>query len=428
MIKAETKLFCIGATACLSVLLSGFSQAAFALKGYTWSQNRPVELPVNGRIQAQTSLAADAQQRVWLTFLDADYHQTAYRMWIAWPRRIRLFSSTDGGLSFSTKPDVDAVGGSATLVTGSNGETYCCYVHYFDGARRIPGMEHTVVVQNLSLPNTVQEGSRPWTESINPVDACVGAGPGTTLNVLSAEMREPPHGGSDMLLFARTTDGGKSWPIKQSLESRSSSVSPAETPAGLLLIGPAGFWRSADMGLSFLPFEAHRFGDKLARVGTNRSRDRVYVVGDSTKDGLYLESSSDGGRTWRRSRIDDAKKSQAWRYPALHVDSQDRLHVVWMDDRSGSGALYHAYSDDGGRNFSKNCQISDAPFPFPADAPYPPPANQNGTWIGNYLSITSVGDRLVVAWSDQRSGHGKSTVYVAVGETSDSKRNRKKRE
>jgi hypothetical protein len=50
-------------------------------------------------------------------------------------------------------------------------------------------------------------------------------------------------------------------------------------------------------------------------------------------------------------RVDDARRASAWRYPAIHVDARGRVHVIWIDDRSGSGALYHPYSDDAGASF-----------------------------------------------------------------------------
>ena len=231
--------------------------------------------------------------------------------------------------------------------------------------------------------------------------------------------RSPTAGGSS---FAQSTDNGKSWSVARNPGQVGASPVTAETTQGTFVIGTFGFCQSSDNGVSFSISTRHKFGDKLVTVATNISRNTIYVVGDSTMSGLYLQSSEDGGKTWRQSRIDDAKQSQAWRYPAAHVDSSGRLHVVWMDDRTGYGALYHAYSDDGGKSFSKNNRISDQPFPFPADAPWPPPATQNGTWIGNYLAITSVEGRVIVAWSDQRSGHSRSTVYVSTGTIKTSKR------
>ena len=60
-------------------------------------------------------------------------------------------------------------------------------------------------------------------------------------------------------------------------------------------------------------------------------------------------------------------------------------------------------------------RISDTPFPFPAKAPPPPPGTQDGSWIGDYIALTSTEETLIVAWSDQRAGPSLATVYVAVG-------------
>ncbi len=100
-------------------------------------------------------------------------------------------------------------------------------------------------------------------------------------------------------------------------------------------------------------------------VTSNLDRSELFVVGDAIQGGLYLQSSKDDGTTFSKTRIDTAKTAQSWRYPAVCVDGADRLHVVWMDDRTGYGALYHAYSDDHGKSFSKNSCISDEQFSIP---------------------------------------------------------------
>jgi hypothetical protein len=181
-----------------------------------------------------------------------------------------------------------------------------------------------------------------------------------------------------------------------------------------LLGGPDGYYTSAD-GVAFSPRTARRFGAELTRLAMSPDRRNVYAVGDSTAGGLQIQTSRDGGKTWRTTRVDDAARATAWRYPAVHVDPKGRVHVAWMDDRAGFGAIYHTYSDDDGATFSPNTRLSDKTFAFPSSAPVPPPATQNGTWVGDYLSLTTVGDLVIVAWSDQRAGTPKSVVQLAVG-------------
>jgi hypothetical protein len=106
----------------LIALLAWSGRPVFSQDGYSWSKNIPVEIPTSERIQAETALATDAQQRVWLVFLDAQYHETATHTWIAWPRRVRLFTSVDKGASFKPQLDLDPMGDSAKLITTANGE------------------------------------------------------------------------------------------------------------------------------------------------------------------------------------------------------------------------------------------------------------------------------------------------------------------
>jgi hypothetical protein len=164
------------------------------------------------------------------------------------------------------------------------------------------------------------------------------------------------------------------------------------------------------------PRVSRSFGAELVRAAVSTDRRAVYVVGDSVSGGLMLSVFVDAGRNWRVSRIAADERASPWRYPTVTVGPDDRVHVIWMEDRDGSGAIYNAYSDDRGVTFSAAARVCDAPFPFPAGAPAAAHANQDGTWIGDYLSATTVGHEVVVAWSDQRRGTPQSVVYVSVGQ------------
>jgi hypothetical protein len=216
-------------------------------------------------------------------------------------------------------------------------------------------------------------------------------------------------------IYGQSSDGLRTCSGEQRPGSIGELAEITGTVEGILIVGPGGYFRSADNGHSFSAKIPYRFADKMARIAVGLDRRTAYVVGDAAQGGLWMQATEDGGKTWRRARIDTASAASAWRYPAVTVSQAGRVHVVWMDDRDGHGAVYHAYSDDGGRTFSENARVSDRPFYFPADAPPPPPATQNGTWIGDYMSLTVVHDKVVAAWSDQRAGLGLSAVYAAAG-------------
>jgi hypothetical protein len=240
-----------------------------------------------------------------------------------------------------------------------------------------------------------------------------------TVHLIGFDIKIPANP-AGALLYASSRDGGRTCGDQRRLGSVGQLPQILDTDFGLLIVGPEGSYTSPDGGKSFSPKRSRPFGAKLTRVALSPDRRIVYAVGDGTVGGLRLHISADGGKTWRITRVDDAARASAWRYPALHVEPGGRVHVAWMDDRAGFGAVYHAYSDNSGMTFSPNTRVSDQQFRFPANAPPPPPGTQDGTWVGDYLSLTTAGGMVIVAWSDQRAGTPKSVVQTAVGSPSGS--------
>jgi hypothetical protein len=391
--------------ACLAI---GMSSAADAADVYKWHSNVIVERPGADRVQAETALATDSEGQVWLSFLDARYWLTATKLWIAFPRRVRLFMSRDGGNTFSVRPDLDGSGGDEALAADHQGRVFATYVHYTGGGAKSTQQIALSRADSDQQPNTA---CLPWDGTTKHDQSSVRVGADETIHVIGVNIAK-----GDELLYARSIDGGKTCSAQHRLESIGELPQIVETATSVLIAGVGGYYLSSDRGVTFTTKVTRTFADKLARVAISPDRRTVYVVGDGATVGLLIHVSADGGRTWRVSRVAYSPQAHAWRYPAIHVDGRGRIHVVWMDDRSGFGALYHAYSDDGGVHFSADTKISDQSFIFPANAPEPPPATQDGTWIGGYLAVTSAADNVIVAWSDQREGNSKSIVRTAVGQ------------
>jgi hypothetical protein len=391
--------------ACLAI---GMSSAADAADVYKWHSNVIVERPGADRVQAETALATDSEGQVWLSFLDARYWLTATKLWIAFPRRVRLFMSRDGGNTFSVRPDLDGSGGDEALAADHQGRVFATYVHYTGGGAKSTQQIALSRADSDQQPNTA---CLPWDGTTKHDQSSVRVGADETIHVIGVNIAK-----GDELLYARSIDGGKTCSAQHRLESIGELPQIVETATSVLIAGVGGYYLSSDRGATFTTKVTRTFADKLARVAISPDGRTVYVVGDGATVGLLIHVSADGGRTWRVSRVAYSPQAHAWRYPAIHVDGRGRIHVVWMDDRSGFGALYHAYSDDGGVHFSADTKISDQSFAFPANAPEPPPATQDGTWIGDYLAVTSAADNVIVAWSDQREGNSKSIVRTAVGQ------------
>jgi hypothetical protein len=402
----------------IALLLFGPVTSTWARDVYSWSRNVAVAPFDGSRQQGETALATDSAGRVWLSFIDAEYKQIANGNWIAWPKHLRLFMSPDAGKSFNALPDLSTdPAGDEALAVNLTGGVYASFVNYFPNPAR-----QQIVLRRLDVSQDSNVACLPWDAVTRHDQSNVHVGRDGIIYVVGFDIKIPanPEGA---LLFARSADGGKSCLGQRRLTGVGELPQILDTQFGLFIAGPEGFYTSADNGASFSAKTARSFGAKLTRLALSHDRRMVFAVGDSTSGGLRIQTSADGGKTWRVTRVDDAAHATAWRYPAVHVDRAGRVHVAWMDDRAGFGAIYHAYSDNAGASFSPNTRVSDQPFRFPADAPPPPPATQSGTWVGDYLSLTTVGDAAIVAWSDQRAGAPKSVVQIAVGRFSIPERN-----
>jgi hypothetical protein len=397
------------AATCVTMVVAGFVTPGWTRDVYSWSPNVAVAPFDASRQQGETALVTDSNGKVWLSFIDAEYKKIVTGNWIAFPRTLRLFVSADAGKSFTVQPNLstDSAGDQA-LTSDLSGRVYASFVNYFTNPNR-----QQIVLKRLDAAQDSNSTCLPWSASTKHDQSSVHTARDGTIHVLGSDIQSPPDPGG-ALLYARSTDGGKTCVGQRRLREVGELPQMVDTQFGLLIAGAEGYYTSADR-LAFSARIAHRFGAELTRLAVSPDRRVVYAVGDSTGGGLQIQTSTDGGKTWRTRRVDDAPRATAWRYPAVHVDPKGRVHVVWMDDRAGFGAIYHAYSDDAGATFSPNTRLSDKTFPFPANAPPPPPATQNGTWVGDYLSLTTVGDLVIVAWSDQRAGTPKSVVQIAVG-------------
>ena len=389
----------------------GCSTESDAADAYSWSPNVVVAQPPNDRQQGETALAKDAKGRVWLAFIDAQYRLVASTgNWIDWPRRVRLFVSDDRGKTFSARPDLGEPAGDQTLAADSAGRVFATYVQYFQANAR---MRQHIALRRLDIDQPVNTSCLSWDEATSHDQSSFSFGIDGSLHLIGVDIGAQK--GRGALLYARSVDDGLSCIQAQRLASVGELPQVVETAQGLMIVGPDGFYTSEDHGVTFSERHARSFGEKLVRVTVSPDRKRVYVLGDAVAGGPLFSTSVDGGRTWFASRVKIPASVRASRYPAIRVSEAGRVHIVWMDDRTGSGALYHAYSQDSGAHFSTSTVISDARFVFPSDAPPPPPATQNGTWIGDYLAITTIGEVAVVAWSDQRSGTPNSVVRTSIG-------------
>jgi len=83
-------------------------------------------------------------------------------------------------------------------------------------------------------------------------------------------------------------------------------------------------------------------------IATNASNHIHIVWSDNTPGNyeIYYKKSTDGGSTWITKRL--TWNSGNSRVPAIVVDSNSFIHVVWYDDTPGNTEIYYKRSTDGG--------------------------------------------------------------------------------
>ena len=148
------------------------------------------------------------------------------------------------------------------------------------------------------------------------------------------------------------------------------------------------------------------WGSTFPQLAAGNEND-VYVAYTSRSpnrddDGdIYLASSTDGGQSWGKRKINDDNTLRLQFFPSLTVSTDGTVHVMWGDMRDDPvETRYHVYytsSEDKGKTWTENARVTD----FPSN---PNHAFPGGRFIGDYFTIASGGDDVYMAWPDARLG------------------------
>lgn len=171
--------------------------------------------------------------------------------------------------------------------------------------------------------------------------------------------------GLSTIQFSKSTDSGDTWSTAVNLGSGSS--------------------------IHGSPRSASLTGCDVSPDGQN-----VYVswAGDGSVDNVYVAASSDSGTTWGTAvKVNDDTGGKRNILPWIALDSKGTVHSIWISDRNGGGETFYSNSTDGGKTWTANTKVSDAP------------AKAWVNFIGDYNAVTVLPDGNVgAAWCDNRDG------------------------
>ena len=298
-------------------------------------------------------------------------------------------TSTDMGVTWSGQRTIASNDQDrATLVSDGDSTS----VHY--------GRSYAVWV-NFSPPFPVyraytDDGGVNWSATApvnNPPQRCQGGevamGPGGSVNACWAGVIDVSPFTEDYAGFARSTDGGATWSVRENAFDMN---------------GIAGVFPSkANIRVNGLP----RLAVDLSGTAT---RGRIYIVtterdlapAGSDPD-IILHRSTDDGATWSpgiRVNQDGADNGMFQYFPVVHVDDAGGVNVLYYDDRTttaDSASVFLSRSTDGGDTW-QDTEISDHHF-------RPSPIGGLGQgYQGDNIALTSLGQTLWPIWMDNSSG------------------------
>ncbi len=324
------------------------------------------------------------------------------------PIRSLVSVSEDGGRTFGAPVDIfkdtpqDQIFGSdvPALAVDRKGTIYAF-------TKERPPAPTGATAATAPPPAQVPPAPEPSTTTTTPT---VGAGcppaparpqpapPATTVPPVNPQLGAA--GAGDRLLFAKSTDGGKTW--------KGRSIDDTTAVCRFCLTTPqAGI--NAKTGEIFVVFENSDVAPPVAREDRN----------------IFFMASSDGGETFsKRVRLNDdvdfdrtLKPGYNQVFPNLSVAPNGRVDVVWFDFRSdglfnpaGTGRsdflnetcwdAYYTYSTDGGRTWAKNnLPVSDRSMNKDEGISVNPLYGPMGP-----MGIASTDAAAYIAWPESRAG------------------------
>jgi BNR repeat-containing family member len=181
--------------------------------------------------------------------------------------------------------------------------------------------------------------------------------------------------GNAEIYYKKSTDGGVAWTLQKRLtwtsdysESAAIAVDSSDnlhvvwwdyTPGNCEIF----YKRSSDVGVTWTPSRRLTWtsGDSRSPAIAVDSQDNLHVVWNDDTPGnneIYYRKSTDGGSTWWVTSRRLTWTSGYSAGPAIAVDSFGNLYVLWHDDTLGKYTVYYIKSEDGGGTWTPAKRLS----------------------------------------------------------------------
>lgn len=221
------------------------------------------------------------------------------------------------------------------------------------------------------------------------------------------------------IVVARSADQGRTWRSTRLIDDDADDA--AESPT--LAVGNDGVvycvWCQVEEEMSSIAFarsvnNGERWSNHvLINDGAAAAESPTLAVGPDNQvyvawqdyrneDGdIFMTSSTNRGETWQtNTRVNDDSARADQSLPSLRVGAiTNTIYLAWRDERTGDATIYFAGSNNGGRNWDANVQVSDGPAPVERDMP---------------SLVVGTNHRLALAWADRRMGN--ASIYFSTSD------------
>ena len=200
--------------------------------------------------------------------------------------------------------------------------------------------------------------------------------------------------GTIYVMFSKSTDGGNTWsPPRLITKAEYAPSTPPNTQRGERVYNYPGIGVDNSNG----PYAGNLYVAMYSWTGTHMQ--------------VQMIRSTDGGSTWSKPLpVAPPSATHDQFFPALSVSPKGKVGVSWLDRRNDPADLnyqaFAAISDDGGRSFKTNWQLTQS-FSNP---------DTNGAynWMGDYTGNTWAGADFIAAWMDSSNGVDMQEVVGGV--------------